>query len=117
MKHTFKIKDIIKAIKDTNEGFYGALDAVKGVPDEIRFFSTEEVDKALLKMIERHRANLTCDIFVTDLPEVDWFGGIYKLIKPEFHNLIQVNGLFSDVKVLQLMQIAGLEKIKIEGTV
>lgn len=117
MKHTFKLKDIIKAIKTNDEGFYGVLETVEGVPDEIIFVQTDDIDESLLKMVKRKRDKLSCDIFVDDLPKAGWYGGIHKLIKPEFHKLIMVDGQFSDVNVLQLMLLVGIKKITIKGNV
>lgn len=116
MKHTFKIKTIIKAIESSGKWVYDALGDVEGVPEEIDYFQSLAIDRAFIRLIEDNRDKVSCDIFVDALPEPGWGGGgIHVLIKPEFHPLIRVDGEFPDAQVLKLMHLVGLRKITIEG--
>ena len=111
MKRTFKIKDLIKAMKENDHTLYTVVDYMDG---EHSYIPGINIDKGLIKTIEDKRDSLVCDVFVKELPEPGWSGAVDALIKPEYHELIKVNGEVDDSQVLRLMRLAGIKKISIE---
>lgn len=112
MKRTFKIKDLIKAMKENDRNLYTVVDYMDG---EHSYIPGINIDKGLIKTIEDKRDSLVCDVFAKELPEPGWSGaGLDVLIKPEYHELIKVNGEVDDIQLLRLMQLAGIKKIVLE---
>lgn len=112
MTRTFKIDDLIKAMKKHDHGLYSVVD-IMGI--ERIYIPGLNIDRGLVETIEKNRKSLACDIFVEKLPEPGWTGAVLEiLIKPQYHDLIKVNGVFDDIQTLSLMRHAGIKKITFE---
>lgn len=105
MKYKFTIDEVIAKTAENGQ-FYFAADELSGY-----LLVFDEIDRALIKMVKKTRAKLKFDIFVEDLPEPGWVGGIEVLIRPEYHKFIKNEGRTSDEDILLLMKLAGVKKI------